>query len=228
MKDTPVIINNFNRLSSTRGMYEFLAKRHFTNITILDNGSTYPPLLQWYDGLPEGAVYRFGQNFGAHSLFTSGYLEKLKHHEYIVYSDPDLELNPAMPGDFLEIMRGLLVKYNERKIGLALRIDDVPDSCSRNCYSGSIDHEKQFWVDELEQGVYRAMVDTTFCLLHRPVNHDYRALRIAGDHTARHLPWYQEYASLNEEEKYFIETATVHSNFRNGYYAWVEEQNKTA
>lgn len=223
MKHIPVIINNFNRLTSTRNMYEFLKNRNFTNVVILDNGSTYPPLLEWYDSLQENEVVRFNYNFGAHSLFTSGYLKNMGSNDYIVYSDSDLELNPLMPDDFLEIMNSKLLKYNEKKIGLALRIDDVPESCSRNCFSGSISHEKQFWVNELEKEVYHAMVDTTFCLLRSPEKHDYRALRIAGNFTARHLPWYQEYSSLNEEEKFFIETASAHSNFRNGYFSWKEE-----
>jgi hypothetical protein len=49
-------------------------------------------------------------------------------------------------------------------------------------------------------------------------------LRIAGNFTARHLPWYKEYSTLDEEEKYFIEHSNIQSNFRNGYYLWLNEQ----
>jgi hypothetical protein len=129
-----------------------------------------------------------------------------------------------MPDDFLETMKSILLKYNEKKIGLALRIDDVPESCNKNCTTGSINHERQFWIDELEKDVYRAMVDTTFCLLRNPEFHDLRALRIAGNFTARHLPWYQDYSMLNEEEKYFLENANSQSNFRKGYYEWLNER----
>jgi len=45
-------------------------------------------------------------------------------------------------------------------------------------------------------------------------------LRIAGNFTAKHLPWYQDYSTLNEEEKYFVENANQQSNFRNGYFTW--------
>ncbi len=128
MKETPIILNNFNRLTSTRNMYEYLKNRNFTHIVILDNGSTYPPLLDWYATLKDGEVIRLPTNIGAHCLFHSGYLKNITD-EYVVYSDSDLELNPLMPEDFLEIMKSMLLKYNERKIGLALRIDDVPESC---------------------------------------------------------------------------------------------------
>lgn len=219
MKETPIILNNFNRLTSTRNMYEFLKNRNFTHIVILDNASTYPPLLDWYATLEDGEVIRLPTNIGAHCLFDSGYLKNITD-EYVVYSDSDLELNPLMPEDFLEMMKSMLIKYNEKKIGLALRIDDVPESCYKNCITGSIEHERQFWVEELEKDVYRAAVDTTFCLLHRPDYHDLTALRIAGNFTARHIPWYQDYSTLNEEEKYFVDNANHQSNFRNGYLAW--------
>ena len=226
MKDTPIIINNFNRLSSTRNMYEFLQRRNFSRIIILDNNSTYPPLLKWYDTL-QTEVVRFTDNIGAHCLFDSGYLKSL-NTEYIVYSDADLELNPQMPEDFLLIMKYLLLKYKMKKIGLALRIDDVPQECHRNFFTGSIEWEKQFWTNELEKDVYAALVDTTFCLIRDPQEHALDALRIAGAFTARHLPWYQAYASLNEEERYFVERATDQSNFRKGYYAWLNEQSHVA
>lgn len=222
MKDTPIVINNFNRLTSTRNMYEFLRSRNFNNIIILDNNSSYPPLLEWYSSLNENEVVRFSSNIGAHCLFDSGYLKNI-NSEYVVYSDSDIELNPLMPDDFLEVMKEKLLKYNEQKIGLALRIDDVPLSCYRNCFTGTIDHERQFWVNQLEKDVYMAMVDTTFCLLRKPGHHDLRALRIAGNFTARHLPWYKEYSTLDEEEKYFIEHSNPQSNFRNGYYVWLSE-----
>ena len=156
MKDIPIIINNFNRLTSTRNMYEFLKNRNFSNIVILDNASTYPPLLNWYRTLEKTEVVNFEVNIGAHCLFDSGYLKNNVTSEYLVYTDADLELNDRIRVDFLEIMKSFLLKYDEKKIGLALKIDDVPVNCYRNCISGSIEWERQFWVNELEKDVYRA------------------------------------------------------------------------
>ena len=201
-------------------MYEFLRNRNFANITILDNNSTYPPLLDWYSTLAQNEVVRFSSNIGAHCLFDSGYLKNIDS-EYIVYSDSDLELNPMMPEDFLEVMKTLLLKYKMKKIGLALRIDDVPENCYKNIFTASIEWEKQFWTNEIEKDVYTALVDTTFSLLRHPDVHDLTALRIGGNFTARHLPWYQDYNTLDEEEKYFVERANAYSNFRNGYVSWL-------
>jgi hypothetical protein len=223
LKNIQIILNNFNRLTSTRNMYEFLKSRNFTRISILDNNSTYPPLLDWYATLEKDEVIRFPANIGAHCLFESGYINTVTS-EYLVYSDSDLELNPQMPDDFLEVMKEMLLKYNERKIGLALQIDDVPQNCYGNFFSGSIEWEKQFWTNQLENNVYLAMVDTTFCLIRNPKEHELHALRIGGNFTARHLPWYQDYSTLNEEELYFVMHANPQSNFRNGYVNWLGEQ----
>lgn len=43
-KEVPIIINNFNRLTTLRLLIEALNKRGYDNIYIIDNASTYPPL----------------------------------------------------------------------------------------------------------------------------------------------------------------------------------------
>lgn len=46
--DIPIIINNYNRLTMLKKLIDSLTSRGYTNIVILDNQSTYPPLLEWY------------------------------------------------------------------------------------------------------------------------------------------------------------------------------------
>src|SRR4051794_16931893 len=100
MKDTPIIINNFNWLSSTRNMYDYLRARGYGRVLILDNASDYPPLLDWYPTLPPGTVIRYPVNYGAWCLYDSGYLQEHFSGEWLVYTDSDLELNATMPDDF--------------------------------------------------------------------------------------------------------------------------------
>ena len=45
-KEIPIIINNFNRLTTLRLLTETLTACGYTNIYILDNASTYPPLVR--------------------------------------------------------------------------------------------------------------------------------------------------------------------------------------
>ena len=47
---TSVVINNRNRLTTTRNMVEkLLSLNPDEHIIIIDNESTYPPLLEWYE-----------------------------------------------------------------------------------------------------------------------------------------------------------------------------------
>ena len=48
MKHTPIVILNRDRLHPLVEQVEVLQKKGYTNITIIDNQSTYQPLLDWY------------------------------------------------------------------------------------------------------------------------------------------------------------------------------------
>ena len=43
-RQIPIIINSFNRLTTLKQLISSLEQRGLTNIYILDNNSTYPPL----------------------------------------------------------------------------------------------------------------------------------------------------------------------------------------
>ena len=47
-KEIPIIINNFNRLDTLQKLIASLEIRGYRNIYIIDNLSTYPPLLDYY------------------------------------------------------------------------------------------------------------------------------------------------------------------------------------
>jgi hypothetical protein len=69
--------------------------------------------------------------------------------------------------------------------------------------------EARFWRDEVEPGVFRADIDTTFAL-YRPLDRRHmedRALRTGAPYLARHLPWYLATAGLSDEESYYREHA---------------------
>ena len=48
VKNIPIIINNRNRLTYMKMLISSLEKRGYNNIYIIDNDSTYPPLLDYY------------------------------------------------------------------------------------------------------------------------------------------------------------------------------------
>lgn len=195
----PIILNNFNRLTTTKKLADDLSKLGYTNIHILDNNSTYEPLLQWYDGC-KYTIKRLETNQGQLAIYNSGYINDFKG--WVVYSDSDIELNSDCPPGFIEKMIQMAEKYNMTKAGLALKIDDLPDTDYGN-YARF--HEQKYWTQEIEKDVYKAHVDTTFSIVQVGQCFTYEAIRLAGNLTAKHVPWYLDYDNLSEEEKFIME-----------------------
>lgn len=220
MSDIPCIINNYNRLQTTKKLADDLKNLGYTNIHILDNASSFPPLLEWYSSCPY-IVKRLESNMEALAIYNSGYINEFIDNPWIVYSDSDIELNPLTPPGFIEKLIEYTEKYNKTKGGLALRIDDLPD----NSYAGHYGWwEKRYWTNELEKDVYLADVDTTFSVINPRLPFDYQAIRVAGNMMATHKPWYTDFSNMDEEEKYYLATSSDNSSYKRFYQAYIKNQ----
>lgn len=208
-KNIPIVINNRNRLSYLKRLISSLEKRGYNNIYILDNDSTFPPLLEYYDNECNHTIVKLGKNVGHLAIWESGFFEKVKSNFY-VYTDSDLEIIDSCPEDFLQEMRSVLIDYPKvQKIGLSLKFDDLPDTYKLK--QDVIEWESNFYHQVLPSGYFVAHVDTTFAL-YRPFasggSHYYKlALRTPFKFMAHHLPWYVNSAQLSDEELYYIESA---------------------
>lgn len=121
-KEIPIIINNFNRLTTLRLLTETLTACGYTNIYILDNASTYPPLLEYYKTCPF-TVFHLNQNLGFKALWESP-LKKRFCNDYYIYTDSDVIPSDYCPKDFIDYFFKELKKHPfARKIGFSLRID---------------------------------------------------------------------------------------------------------
>jgi hypothetical protein len=202
----PIVINNFNRLTFLKMLVEALERRGYTNIYIIDNASTYPPLLDYYAGTPY-TVFRLKENTGYLALWKTGIYKQFRNR-FFVYTDSDVVPVDECPDDFMARFLDLMHRYpRASKVGFSLKIDDLPDTFSKK--EQVVLHESQFWMRPLEKDVYRAAIDTTFALYRPNVKgkayfHDF-TIRTGGALTAHHLPWYNDDANLSEEERYYIE-----------------------
>lgn len=202
----PIIINNYNRLEYPLMLIEALERLGYTNIYIIDNKSSYPPLLKYYNRCPY-KVFRLKQNVGHLALWETG-ISRMFRNQWYIYTDADILPGRDCPADFVERMYRIAQKYDAMKVGFALHIDDLPD-----CYEHKpkvLSWERRFWEKPLEPDVYDAEIDTTFALYRPNVQRRWidRGLnvRVAGNMTAHHMPWYLDSANPSEEERYYMST----------------------
>lgn len=205
-----VWINNFNRLTSTQAMVEFLGRVPHCSTSIIDNASTYPPLLEWYDHAP-CEVVRLNRNMGHLAPWLSGLATRGNGADFYAVTDPDLDLSNC-PADLLEVLRLGLERYPERiKAGLGLEIGDLPARFPWR--QGVIEHESQFWSRPLDGQFFDASVDTTFALYRTGLDYlgngwSYDpSLRANHPYVARHRPWYLDFLDLDEEERHYFTQA---------------------
>jgi hypothetical protein len=218
LKQIPIILNNFNRLSTTKKLAGDLYSLGYANIHILDNNSTYAPLLQWYQDCPY-TVKRLEANMEQLAIYNSGYINEFIKEPWIVYSDSDVELFAAIPENFISRIIEKAEKYGYTKAGLALRINDLPDNEYANHYR---QWEAKYWQKQVEPDVYEADIDTTFCIIKPGQPFDYKALRLGGNLTARHVPWYVDFDGLDEEEKYYLQNSRDWSTYKRFYNSYVK------
>lgn len=201
--EVPIIINNRNRFTFLKLMIDQLQSFGYKHIYILDNDSSYPPLLEYYK-IVNAKVIFLKQNVGYKALWETEVFEQFKN-KYYVYSDPDILLQKDCPRDFVYQLYVLLKKYSgKEKVGVALRIDDLPDYYANK--QQAIKNESIYWSKPLEKDVYDAMVDTTLAL-YKPLAfgnaEECDAIRVGGKLAAQHLTWYLDSNNLSEEELYY-------------------------
>jgi hypothetical protein len=87
-------------------------------------------------------------------------------------------------------------------VGFGLRIDDLPAAYAHR--DAVIAWEQRFWQDEVEHGVFRAPIDTTFAMTRPRVGYVLEpALRTGPPYVARHLGWYVDSAHPTDELLYY-------------------------
>lgn len=209
---TPILVNNFNRLSCLKRLVDALRMRGYENIYVIDNSSTYEPLLDYYDS-ERLRVFYLSENVGYLALWRTGVGAHFVGN-YYVYTDSDIEPTPECPGDFIEHFAHALNRHiGIDKVGFGLKIDDLPRHYALR--DSVIEHEKQFLTSTLEPGLYRAPIDTTFAL-YRPGAAGgswLQCLRTGEPYVARHLPWYEDSACPTEEEKYYRQTTQTSTHW---------------
>lgn len=211
-KKIPIVLNNFNRLEYLKLLVDWLEKSGYSNIHIIDNNSTYKPLLDYYRLIPY-TVYKLDRNIGFLALWKTIVFTRFSD-DYYVYSDADILPCNNCPSDFLAYFKDVLDKHNLfDKVGFGLEISDLPNHYPLK--EKVIQWESQYWKNKIDTNLYEAPIDTTFALYRPRVKggSELNAIRTGEPYIAKHLPWYINPDSLAEDESYYQNTASSSSSW---------------
>jgi FkbM family methyltransferase len=225
--DIPVFVPCFNTVTYVRGMVAQLQALGLRRLFLVDNASTYPPMRAFLAAPPPGVtVIALPENKGPRGIFCDPASYAMLP-QFFCITDPDLLLNPKMPGDFIAQLASLTEQHAIGKAGLAIDIADRADMRQDEFLIHDRrwkiwEWEERFWQEPLEplpggDPVFRAIVDTTFAVYNKrffdadPRNSE-KAVRVAGRYTCRHLPWYTD-VGLPIEEEQFYRSRTQYSFF---------------
>jgi len=201
MSSIPIIIIAYNNLTFVQNFIRQIY--NLTNsIIVIDNCSTYKKQHEWYDSLndPKITLHRLDKNYSHKVVYELK--KELNIPDIFVLSDPDLELNPNMPDNVIEILEELSEKYKVRRVGLSISVDSYEEFIEGEyrdviLYHGYKYRSKPTFENE-KYIIKEAPTDTTFALHNFKYHDDFnKNLWIFGDFECKHLPWYKNYLINN-------------------------------
>lgn len=212
-QDTPIFIPNRDNLErGFRRLLAWLQSAGMTRIVVIDNGSTYEPLLHFYATRPPRIEIHFAQrNLGPGAPWSLRMAGMAMPTRFIV-SDPDVVPAPECPRDLVRALHAA-ADIHQAKVGPGLRIDNLPDSYVKK--GEVLAAEKPFWTQPEEGNffaapVFRAPIDTTFALYAPGSGRWPREphFRLGPPYLMEHVPWYEDSAAALPERDFYRRTAT--------------------
>jgi hypothetical protein len=225
----PIFINSFEQLTYVRDTVDWFFAQGFRNVTVIDQGSIYEPLVAYYssgDFRQKSRLKTARKNIGPRRAVKQAAVMAGVGRPFI-FTDPDLGLPSPPADDFLLRLFQLGAKYGVTKVGLALDVSDasrVRLSFRLNKHDTIESYNQRFFRDELEGDVWRARVDTTF-FLHLPdpsiegfgimTNQPgIPAIRVGGPgFVSDHRPWLFDMGMPIEELEHYQARCSAASTF---------------
>jgi hypothetical protein len=218
-KNLPAVIIGYNQVTYIKNMVDQL-KKYTSDIIVIDNHSTFPPLLDYYRDHFHYTLLNMDTNHG-YLVYQNECVQKLVGDIYLL-TDPDLQFNCQLPPLFIADLLGISNYFEAGRVGFALSIDSMDLRTDVHFAGHTIkDWESQFWTQKLDyppcehMELYSAPIDTTFCLVNKNFS-DQHSIRVAGDYTCLHLPWYKDFRTLLEEGEY--ESYTQNNQSSNWFF----------
>lgn len=123
-KSIPIIIPCFNTVTYVRLMVEQLRNLGLTNIILIDNASSYPPMVSYLSEISSHVqVVWQKENKGPRDIFSDPRNRSLLPQFFCV-TDPDLLFNTKLPSDFLAQLAALTEREKVGKAGFTIDISE--------------------------------------------------------------------------------------------------------
>jgi hypothetical protein len=207
MFDPLIFVTVRDRVTDLRQLVDWLERAGHERIVLLDNSSTYEPLIEYLKASPHD-VRPLTANHGARCAWIA---DQIPAGEWFVVTDPDILPIEACPLDLIATLHHVLLEHHQfSKAGPGLYLDDIGPKDFLNWEQSLVAIASDEFPNprgrELAPGVFDSLIDTTFAL-HRPgTQFQYDAIRTGYPCQARHLSWYRE-DNPTAEDRFYLEHA---------------------
>jgi len=224
-----VIINNFNRLEPLLKLVSWLKRaENVSEIIIVDNCSTYEPLLDYYTST-EFTIHKAEKNYRFSGL--KKYVEKIPEKESFIVTDSDIVPHENCPLDLIPKLSYFSERYKKQdilKVGPGLYLEDIPDKYplkykillqQENCRNNAAKFVQIIESDS----VIPFKIDTVFALYRerRSVGKVRPCITMKYPYVVRHMDWYEDPQSFTEEYKNYLSTANEMSTTTRTMKEWI-------
>jgi hypothetical protein len=224
-----VFVTNFNNLENGfRDMVAYFLRKGIVP-TVLDNQSSYPPLLKFYEEMKnEIDLVNVGYNGNTWVFWQAGFNTEENCADHYITTDGDCPPDPDCPEDLLEKMIAVLDEVPTAvKVSPGIRIDNIPDCYSRKadaigCQVGltnelpgthpDIGDAAHKEIDVAGVKIYRSITDTTMTCWRagyrgegRLSTNDWQVeqYRMEAPYLVKHVPWYADSRVVSAEQRFY-------------------------
>jgi hypothetical protein len=215
----PMVIPTYNNPTYLNNTISFWSKRGVDDFVILDNGSTYPQMLDLLNEI-DAIVVSSPDNPGPRHFYENQIIYNWLPRNFIV-TDPDLLFDPTITLDDVKKLIELTDHLSLFKLGSMLNLDMKTDNIVDSVYLwGGMPNtirnlESQYYtnaiyVTEDNNIIYAAPVDTTFAVYNKDFDRGFFAnnARIGKIYSAEHIGWYLNHPIPDEERAFYLESVS--------------------
>lgn len=233
-KGIPLLVVSYNNGIYVANTVSQMTRLGITPI-IIDNASTDPQTKNILSEIQKQGAAQIVYSRKNHGHLV-GFMEPLYQAlpDFFAYTDPDLQLHPEIPRNFMDILENLTHEYDAYKVGCALQLEyKGVRAHAENRYGISVRKpfafresydvqkwEEQFWKKKIshpELEIYAAPIDTTLAVYNKRMyrgNFIFNSLRVAGCFSAIHLPWFPEVDIMTDAQRAAYLKDNVSSTWR--------------